>query len=79
MKDLLTILTTYEGAIQDANDDQSDENVEALRIAREEVMAVLQLARRWEETDRLAFQNILDSTATGGDHGTTDQRVDSQR
>lgn len=59
MKDLLTILTTYEGAIQDADEDQSDENVEALRIAREELMAVLQLARRWEETERLVFQNIV--------------------
>ena len=64
MRALIDILTGYEGAIQEANDDSSDENVAALEVARAELMEALQLAQRWEETNNLLLQNSLDNSAT---------------
>jgi hypothetical protein len=49
MRPLIDVLTTYEGAIQDANDDPSDENAELLENARNELMEVLRIALAWEK------------------------------
>jgi hypothetical protein len=64
MRALIDILTGYEGAVQEANDDSSDKNIEALEVVRAELMEVLQLARRWEETNNSLLQNSLDNSAS---------------
>ena len=50
MKDLLTVLTRYEGAVgeveRDGND--SDEALQNLEEARADLMKLLQLAKEWE-------------------------------
>jgi hypothetical protein len=49
MRELIDILTSYEGALQDVEEDRSDENLEALKNARAELLEVLQVAREWEK------------------------------
>ena len=49
VRPLIDILTGYEGAVQEANDDASDENLEALQNARNELMEVLKIALEWEK------------------------------
>lgn len=49
MRPLMDILTGYEGALQEANDDSSDENLETLQLARAELMEVLKIAMAWEQ------------------------------
>ena len=48
MRPLLDILTSYEGALQEFNDDETPETAEFLKNARAELMEVLQVARNWE-------------------------------
>jgi hypothetical protein len=50
MRPLIDILTGYEGAIQEDNDECSEESAERLRIAREELMVVLRVARDYESS-----------------------------
>jgi hypothetical protein len=45
----MDILTGYEGAIQEENDDSCDDTVEALRLARAELMEVLEIALAWSK------------------------------
>lgn len=61
MRALIDILTGYEGAIQKANDDSSDENVAALELARAELLQVLLLAKAWEETKQMLQRNLVNS------------------
>jgi hypothetical protein len=61
MRALIDILTGYEGAVQEANDDSSDENIAALELARAELLQVLLIAKAWEETNNLLLQNLPNS------------------
>jgi hypothetical protein len=49
MRALIKILTEYEGAIQEDNDEHSDENIARLEKARENLMVVLQEAKQLEK------------------------------
>ena len=58
MRALIDILTNYEGAVQEMNDDSSDENIAALELVRAELLQVLQLAKAWNEADQPAIHDI---------------------
>lgn len=64
MRELVDILTRYEGAVYAVEADGDDTALIELEEARKELLEVLQLARRWEETNNLLQQNLL-STGTG--------------
>jgi hypothetical protein len=57
--DLMTIIATYEGAMQEANESPDDDDaVKKLEVARHDLMQILQIARAWEKAslERLEVQ-----------------------
>lgn len=52
MRSLFDIIQSYEGALQEFNDDETPENEESLKNARAELMEVLTIAVAWEQSGR---------------------------
>jgi hypothetical protein len=71
MRALVDILKDYESMVAAYGQDPDDEEVQAdLAVHRAELLEVLQLARRWEETDWLLHPKLLDGTVTSVPDGT---------
>ena len=50
LRDLMTILTEYEGAIQEDDDECSEESAENLQNPRNELLDILRIAVEWEKS-----------------------------
>ena len=65
MRELFDILKDYELMVAAYGQDPDDEEVQAdLEVHRAELMEVLQLARRWEETYQVRLQNPLSESSS---------------
>ena len=54
MKDLLSVLARYEGAVGEVerDGDDSDEAIDNLNNARADMLELLQVAKAWEESNK---------------------------